>query len=187
MGLEVVLADGRVLNNLRKLKKDNTGYDLRHIFVGAEGTLGIITAAVLRLFPRPRAVETAFIGLPSPYEALALLNLAYERAGGSVTGFELIPRIALEFAVKHAPTCRDPLASKHALVRADGIVVAGARRPARDHGGYPCDRRRAQADRGRDHRREPRADQGALACCATTSPTPRNTKAARSSRTSRCR
>ena len=62
MGLEVVLADGRVLNNLRKLKKDNTGYDLRHIFVGAEGTLGIITAAVLRLFPRPRAVETAFIG-----------------------------------------------------------------------------------------------------------------------------
>jgi D-lactate dehydrogenase (cytochrome) len=113
MGLEVVLADGRVLHNLRKLKKDNTGYDLRHIFVGAEGTLGIITAAVLRLFPRPRAVETAFIGLPSPAEALALLNLAYERAGGSVTSFELIPRIALEFAVKHAPVCRDPLASKH--------------------------------------------------------------------------
>ena len=114
LGLEVVLADGRVLNNLRKLKKDNTGYDLRHIFVGAEGTLGIITAAVLRLFPRPRAVETAFIGVPSPHEALALLNLAYERAGGSVTGFELIPRIALEFAVKHAPMCRDPLASQHA-------------------------------------------------------------------------
>jgi FAD/FMN-containing dehydrogenase len=113
MGLEVVLADGRVLNNLRKLKKDNTGYDLRHIFVGAEGTLGIITAAVLRLFPRPRAVETAFIGVPSPHEALALLNLAYERAGGSVTSFELIPRIALEFAVKHAPACRDPLANTH--------------------------------------------------------------------------
>jgi FAD/FMN-containing dehydrogenase len=113
MGLEVVLADGRVLNNLRKLKKDNTGYDLRHIFIGAEGTLGIITAAVLRLFPRPRAVETAFIGLPSPAEALTLLKLAYERAGGSVTGFELIPRTALEFAVKHAPMCRDPLAGKH--------------------------------------------------------------------------
>jgi FAD/FMN-containing dehydrogenase len=114
LGLEVVLADGRVLHNLRKLKKDNTGYDLRHIFVGAEGTLGIITAAVLRLFPRPRAVETAFIGLPSPHAALALYNLVQERAGGSVTSFELIPRIALEFAVKHAPACRDPLAGKHA-------------------------------------------------------------------------
>src|SRR5437763_7453412 len=114
LGLEVVLADGRVLNNLRKLKKDNTGYDLRHLFVGAEGTLGIITAAVLRLFPRPRAVETAFIGVPSPHQALSLLNLAEERAGGTVTGFELIPRIALDFAVKYAPVCRDPLADKHA-------------------------------------------------------------------------
>src|SRR3954470_3563297 len=113
LGLEVVLADGRVLNNLRKLKKDNTGYDLRHIFIGAEGTLGIITAAVLRLFPRPRAVETAFIGVPSPHAALALLNLAEEHAGGSVTSFELIPRIALEFAVKHAPPCRDPLSDPH--------------------------------------------------------------------------
>src|SRR3954454_8359534 len=113
LGLEVVLADGRVLNNLRKLKKDNTGYDLRHLFIGAEGTLGIITAAVLRLFPQPRAVETAFIGVPSPHAALALLNLAEERAGGSVTSFELIPRIALEFAVKHAPPCRDPLDHQH--------------------------------------------------------------------------
>ena len=76
--------------------------------------MGIITAAVLKLFPRPRAVETAFIGLPSPHAALALLNLAEERAGGMVTGFELIPRIALEFAVKHAPMCRDPLAGSHA-------------------------------------------------------------------------
>src|ERR1700731_1350121 len=66
LGLEVVLADGRVMRNLRKLKKDNTGYDLRHLFIGAEGTLGIITAAVLKLFPRPRSVETAFIGLASP-------------------------------------------------------------------------------------------------------------------------
>jgi FAD/FMN-containing dehydrogenase len=114
LGLEVVLADGRILNNLRKLKKDNTGYDLRHLFIGAEGTLGIITAAVLKLFPRPRAVETAFIGMPSPHAALALLNLAEERAGGTVTSFELIPRIALEFAVKHAPMCRDPLTGSHA-------------------------------------------------------------------------
>jgi len=114
LGLEVVLADGRVLNSLRKLKKDNTGYDLRHLFIGAEGTLGVITAAVLKLFPRPRAVETAFIGVPTPAAALALLNLAEERAGGMVTGFELIPRIAVEFAVRHAPGCRDPLAAKHA-------------------------------------------------------------------------
>src|SRR5712672_1694601 len=113
LGLEVVLADGRVLNNLRKLKKDNTGYDLRHLFIGAEGTLGIITAAVLKLFPRPRSVETAFIGMPSPHAALALFNLANERAGDAVTGFELIPRIALEFAVRHAPACRDPLGSPH--------------------------------------------------------------------------
>src|SRR5580704_9522130 len=113
LGLEVVLADGRVLHNLRKLKKDNTGYDLRHLFVGAEGTLGIITAAVLRLFPRPRSVETAFVGLRGPEAALALFNLANERAGGSVTGFELIPRMALEFAVRHAPGCRDPLNGSH--------------------------------------------------------------------------
>ena len=113
LGLEVVLADGRIMHNLRKLKKDNTGYDLRHLFIGAEGTLGIITAAVLKLFPRPRSVETAFIGIASPHAALALFNLANERAGGSVTGFELIPRIALEFAVRHAPACRDPLSGSH--------------------------------------------------------------------------
>jgi D-lactate dehydrogenase (cytochrome) len=113
LGLEVVLADGRVLNNLRKLKKDNTGYDLRHMFIGAEGTLGVITAAVLRLFPRPRAVETALIGVPTPHAALALLDLANERAGGLVTSFELIPRIAVDFAITYAPVCRDPLASQH--------------------------------------------------------------------------
>jgi D-lactate dehydrogenase (cytochrome) len=113
LGLEVVLADGRVMHDLRKLKKDNTGYDLRHLFIGAEGTLGIITAAVLKLFARPRAVETAFVGLPTPHAALALFNLANERAGGTVTGFELIPRIALEFAVRHAPACRDPLKERH--------------------------------------------------------------------------
>src|SRR5438128_6189250 len=114
LGLEVVLADGRILNNLRKLKKDNTGYDLRHLFIGAEGTLGIITAAVLKLFPRPRAVETAFAGVPSPHAALALLNLAEERAGGTVTSCELMPRLSLDWAIRHAPTCRDPLAGRHA-------------------------------------------------------------------------
>src|SRR5882757_10330327 len=84
LGLEVVLPDGRVLNGLSKLKKDNTGYDLRDLFIGAEGTLGIITAAVLKLFPRPRAVETAFIGLKSPEAALALLGIAQAEASGCV-------------------------------------------------------------------------------------------------------
>ncbi|HLH87702.1 MAG TPA: FAD-binding oxidoreductase [Xanthobacteraceae bacterium] len=111
LGLEVALADGRVLNVLNKLKKDNTGYDLKNLFIGAEGTLGIITAAVLKLFPRPRSVETAFIGVPSPQAALALLNLAQERTGGGATTFELMTRFAIELAVKYGPNCRDPLAT----------------------------------------------------------------------------
>jgi FAD/FMN-containing dehydrogenase len=113
-GLEVVLADGRVLNNLSKLKKDNTGYDLKHLFMGSEGTLGIITAAVLKLFPRPRSVETAFIGLESPQRALELFLLAQKRAGNDVKTFELIPRIGLDFALKHGAGAREPLPTKHA-------------------------------------------------------------------------
>jgi len=113
LGVEVVLADGRVLNLLRKLKKDNTGYDLRHMFVGAEGTLGIITAAVLKLFPRPRAVETAFVGVPSPEAALTLLNRAQSHAAGTVTSFELICRGVVEFALRQGQGVRDPLASAH--------------------------------------------------------------------------
>jgi D-lactate dehydrogenase (cytochrome) len=113
LGIEVVLADGRIMNLLSKLKKNNTGYDLRHIFVGAEGTLGIITAAVVKLFPRPRAVETAFIGVPSPAAAVRLLNLAQARVGGTVTSFELIVRNVIEFAVKHMQGVRDPLAGQH--------------------------------------------------------------------------
>jgi len=113
LGLEVVLADGRVWNGLSKLKKDNTGYDLKNLFIGAEGTLGFITAAVLKLFPRPRAVETAYVGLASPADALALFNLAGERAGGTVTSFELMSRTSVEFALRHGPGCRDPLGTPH--------------------------------------------------------------------------
>jgi FAD/FMN-containing dehydrogenase len=113
LGLEVVLADGRVWNGLNKLKKDNTGYDLKHLFMGAEGTLGIITAAVLKLFPRPRSVETAFLGVPSPRAALKFLNLVQERTGGAATSFELIARIAIEFALRHGHGLRDPLPGPH--------------------------------------------------------------------------
>src|SRR3954467_14096823 len=92
LGLEVVLADGRVLHDLNKLKKNNTGYDLRNLFIGAEGTLGIITAAVLKLVPRPRSTETAYVGVASPDAALDLLKLAEERTAGGVTSFQVIAR-----------------------------------------------------------------------------------------------
>src|SRR5580704_13167169 len=113
LGVEVVLADGRILDNLNKLKKDNTGYDLKNLFIGAEGTLGVITAAVLRLVPRPRAVETAFLGVPSPEAALDLLGLATERSGGDVTSFELMLRMGVELVLKHGAGCRDPLPDVH--------------------------------------------------------------------------
>jgi FAD/FMN-containing dehydrogenase len=112
-GIEVVLADGRIIEALSKLRKDNTGYDLKNLFIGAEGTLGIITAAALKLFPRPRSRATAFVGLADPESALALLQLARERIGQGVTSFELMPRIGLEFSLAYRPTLRDPLADQH--------------------------------------------------------------------------
>ncbi len=113
LGLEVVLADGRVLNNLNKLKKDNTGYDLKNLFIGAEGTLGIITAAVLRLVPRPRSVELAFLGVPSVQAAVDLLGLAYARAGSQVTSFELMTRMNVDLAIRYIDGIRDPLDAPH--------------------------------------------------------------------------
>ena len=113
VGIEVVLADGRLLDNLNKLKKDNTGYDLKNLFIGAEGTLGIITAAVLRLLPRPRSVETAFVGLASPQAALDLLGIATDRTAGGVTSFELMARLGIDGVLEHAPGTRDPLAQAH--------------------------------------------------------------------------
>jgi D-lactate dehydrogenase (cytochrome) len=114
LGVEVVLADGRVLNLLSKLKKDNTGYDLRNLFIGAEGTLGIITAATLKLFPKPRAIETAFVGLASPAEALKLLEISQGRAAGTLTSFELLSAISVDFSIRHGIDVRDPLQGKHA-------------------------------------------------------------------------
>jgi FAD/FMN-containing dehydrogenase len=113
LGVEVVLADGRILNLLSKLKKDNTGYDLRNLFIGAEGTLGIITAATLKLFPKPRAIETAFVGLASPREALRLLSLSQNEAAGTLTSFELLSEISVDFSVRHGIDVRAPLTGKH--------------------------------------------------------------------------
>ncbi|RXH10891.1 FAD-binding oxidoreductase [Bradyrhizobium guangzhouense] len=113
LGLEVVLADGRVLNVLSKLKKDNTGYNLHNLFIGAEGTLGIITAATLKLFPKPRAIETAYVGLKSPDAALKLLTIAQSEAANALTSFELLSEMAVDFSVRHGIDVRDPLAEKH--------------------------------------------------------------------------
>ncbi|MCK1289212.1 FAD-binding oxidoreductase [Bradyrhizobium sp. 30] len=114
LGLEVVLADGRVLNVLSKLKKDNTGYNLHNLFIGAEGTLGIITAATLKLFPKPRSIETAFVGLKSPEAALKLLAIAQSEAANALTSFELLSEMAVDFSIRHGIDVRDPLAQKHA-------------------------------------------------------------------------
>lgn len=109
LGLEVVLPDGRVWNGLRGLRKDNTGYDLKHLFIGAEGTLGLITAAVLKLYSRPRSVATAWVGVPTPTAAVTLLTRLRESIGGRITAFELIGRSALELVLKNIPRSRDPL------------------------------------------------------------------------------
>ena len=113
LGLEVVLADGRVWNGLRRLKKDNTGYDLKQLFIGGEGTLGIITAAVLKLFPQPKGQAVAFSGLASPQDALRLLHSMRGAAGTALTGFEIMPRLGMEFVLQHVPGTRDPLAEPH--------------------------------------------------------------------------
>jgi FAD/FMN-containing dehydrogenase len=109
LGLEVVLADGRVLAGLKSLRKDNTGYDVKSLFVGAEGTLGVITAACLKLFPRPGDTATALVGIDSPQNALDLLARLRTAAGDQVTSFELMPRLAVELTVKHVPGVADPL------------------------------------------------------------------------------
>ncbi len=113
LGLEVVLADGRVWNGLRGLRKDNTGYDLRDLFVGSEGTLGIITAAVLRLVPQPKSKATAFVGLSGLDAAARFFDLAYEMGAGELTAFELMPRIGFDFVLRHVEGARDPLSGPY--------------------------------------------------------------------------
>ena len=187
LGLEVVLADGRVLNNLNKLKKDNTGYDLKNLFIGAEGTLGIITAAVLRLVPRPRSVETAFVGVPSPQAALDLLGLATERTAGGVTSFEIMLRDGRRHRAQARR--RQPRSARRpaSLVRADRTVVAGALGPAREPGSASW--RTASSAAWSTTPPSPTAStrprrSGASARCSARC---RARTAARSSTTSRCR
>ena len=109
LGIEAVFPDGTVYNGVKRLRKDNTGYDLRHLLIGSEGTLGVITAASLRLFPRPAEVGTALLSVASPAAALQLLTLAETRASGMVTAFELISRMGLDFLAEVIPEVRNPL------------------------------------------------------------------------------
>ena len=132
LGLEVVLPDGRIWDGLRALRKDNTGYDLKHWFIGAEGTLGVITAAVLKLFPRPRDRQTAFVAIPNVMAAVELLAMARDRSGDAVTAFELMPRIGVEFVTRNVPGATDPLAQAYdwyALLELSGGAAPGELRP----------------------------------------------------------
>ena len=113
LGLEVVLPDGRVWDGLRGLRKDNTGYDLKQLFVGAEGTLGVITAAVLELFPAVRSRATAWVALPDPQAAVDLIGLVRGSAGDRLTAFELMSRQSVEFVLRHGAGARDPIADVH--------------------------------------------------------------------------
>ncbi len=132
LGLEVVLPDGRVIDGLRALRKDNTGYDLKQWFIGAEGTLGIITAATLKLFSRPRDRQTAFVAVPDVAAAVSLLGVAQAVSGGQVEAFELVARTGLEFVLRYTPGASDPLAVKHdwyALIEIAGGDAPDALRP----------------------------------------------------------
>lgn len=137
LGLEVVLADGRMLDGLTSLRKDNTGYDLRDLFIGAEGTLGVITAASLKLFPVPRTIETAFVAVPDLRAAVQLLGRLRAITGDLVTSFEFLPRIAVEFTTQHIPGVTAPLAGTHAnyvLCEVSTARVDPALRPLLEQG-----------------------------------------------------
>ena len=133
LGVEVALADGRLLSTLGALRKDNTGYDLTRLFVGSEGTLGVITAATLKLFPTPRSRAVGFLGLRDPAQAQQLLNFVKGRAGPMLNAFELVSRQGLELVLRHIPGTRDPLAQPHdwyALIELAAFADGEAERAA---------------------------------------------------------
>ncbi len=113
LGLEVVLPNGRVWNGLRGLRKDNTGYDLKHLFIGAEGTLGIVTAAVVKLFPAPKSAETALVACRSLEDLFQTFRVVRDRCGENLTAFEMMPRIAIEFVLAHGRDFTDPFDAPH--------------------------------------------------------------------------
>ncbi len=113
LGLEVVLPDGRIWDGLRALRKDNTGYDLKHLFIGSEGTLGLVTGVVVKLAPKPKGREVAFVGLESPAQALALLMHLKGALGMALTAFEIMPRVPLEFTLAYQDSLRDPFAEPY--------------------------------------------------------------------------
>ncbi len=113
LGLEVVLATGEIWRGLGGLQKDNTGYDLKQLFIGAEGTLGIITAATLKLYPYPHEKQTAFVAVPNPQAAVDLLELTRSVSGDCITAFEIMPRRGIEIVTRHISGARDPMASAY--------------------------------------------------------------------------
>ncbi|EJE49415.1 FAD/FMN-dependent dehydrogenase [Acidovorax sp. CF316] len=132
LGLEVVTPEGEVWNGLRTLRKDNTGYDLRDLYIGSEGTLGVITAAVLKLFPLPAAQVAALVAVPSPGDALQLLALAQQRLGASLTAFELLSDTCLSLVLHHVPGARRPLAEASPWYVLLEVSVTGAEEGASD-------------------------------------------------------
>ena len=113
LGIEAVTPDGKIWNGLKALRKDNTGYDLKHLLMGAEGTLGIITAAVLKLFPKPQRTCTALVAVPDPAAAVALLATIQRAMGDRLTGFELMSRVCLDVVIKHFPATTEPFSAHH--------------------------------------------------------------------------
>ena len=113
LGIEAVTPDGKIWNGLKALRKDNSGYDLKHLLMGAEGTLGIITAAVLKLYPKPQRTCTALVAVPDPAAAVALLATTQSAMGDRLTGFELMSRVCVDLVIKHFPATTEPFSAHH--------------------------------------------------------------------------